>query len=125
MSSKKKIKENYEVLPKLNCGFCGFGNCGQFARAVAEGKASPFSCKQNPWSGYRISKILGVQVPAYSYAYQPAFVSRLEGTISPKALGEEVRKLSRRADDILTSIEKLKRENLTANAVSSGGYEGN
>jgi len=119
MSSKKKIKEIYEVLPKLNCGFCGFGNCGQFARAVAEGKASPFSCRQNPWSGYRISEIIGVQVPAYSYAHQPAFVSRLEGTISPKALGEEVRELSQRADDILASIEKLKRQNLTTNVVNS------
>lgn len=40
MIEKQKIKEIYDLLPKLNCGFCGFGNCGQFARAVGEGKKS-------------------------------------------------------------------------------------
>jgi len=29
--SKEKIRKIYEILPKLNCGFCGFGSCGQFA----------------------------------------------------------------------------------------------
>jgi len=48
ISSKEKIREIYEVLPKLSCGFCGFGSCGQFARAVVEGGASPFGCRQNP-----------------------------------------------------------------------------
>ena len=52
VGSKEKIREIYEVLPKLNCGFCGFGSCGQFARAVAEGRASPFGCRQNPWCVY-------------------------------------------------------------------------
>jgi len=40
-ATKEKIGEIYEVLPKL---ICGFGNCGQFARVVAEGKVSPFGC---------------------------------------------------------------------------------
>jgi len=106
--SKEKIGEIYEVLPKLNCGFCGFHSCGQFVRAVAEGKASPFGCRQNPWSGYRISEIIGARVPAYSYAYQPAFVSRPGVTPSSKALGEEVRGLSQRVDDMLARIENLK-----------------
>jgi len=43
--SRKKIRNIYEALPKLNCGLCGYGNCGQFARAVAEGRASPFGCQ--------------------------------------------------------------------------------
>jgi len=106
--SKEKIREIYEVLPKLNCGFCGFGSCGQFARAVAEGRASPFGCRQNPWSGYKISEIIGAQVPAYSYGYQPAFVSRPGVSPSAKALKEEVQGLSQSVDDMLARIEKLK-----------------
>jgi len=88
--TKEKIKEIYEVLPKLNCGLCGFGNCGQFARAVAEGKASPFGCRQNPWSGYRISELMGMKVPAYSYGFQPTFLHRPGVSPSQHALREEV-----------------------------------
>ena len=47
-ATKEKIREIYEGLPKLDCGFCEFGSCGQFARAVAERRASPFGCRQNP-----------------------------------------------------------------------------
>lgn len=108
VSSKEKIKEIYEALPKLNCGLCGFGNCGQFARAVAEGKASPFGCRQNPWSGYRISEIIGAKVPAYSYGFQPAFAHRPGASSSAKALKEEVQGLSQSVDDILARIESLK-----------------
>ena len=106
--SKEKIREIYEVLPKLNCGLCGYGNCGQFARAVAEGKASPFGCRQNLWSGYKISEIIGAQVPAYSYGYQPAFVSRPGVSPSAKALKAAVQGLSQSVDDMLARIEKLK-----------------
>ena len=106
--SKEKIREIYEVLPKLNCGLCGYGNCGQFARAVAEGKASPSGCRQNPWSGYKISEIIGAQVPAYSYGYQPAFVSRPGVSPSAKALKEAVQGLSQSVDDMLARIEELK-----------------
>jgi len=69
VANKGKIRGIYEVLPKSNCGLCGYGNCGQFARAVTEGKASPFGCQQNPWAGYRISEIIGVKAPAYGYQY--------------------------------------------------------
>ena len=51
------------LLPKLNCGKCGFDNCGNFAMAVAEGKASPFGCRENPSSGYKISEIMGFEIP--------------------------------------------------------------
>jgi Na+-translocating ferredoxin:NAD+ oxidoreductase RNF subunit RnfB len=108
-ANKKEIREIYEALPKLNCGFCGYGNCGQFARAVAEGRASPFGCRENPWSGYKISEIVGMKVPAQSfYGFQPAFASGLGITSSPEALAEEVRGLSRRVDDILARIQELK-----------------
>ena len=41
-AAKDEIKRIYEMLPQLNCGSCGFEGCGQFAKAVAEGRASPF-----------------------------------------------------------------------------------
>jgi Na+-translocating ferredoxin:NAD+ oxidoreductase RNF subunit RnfB len=34
VSTKQKIWEIYEALPKLNRGFCEFAGCGQFVRAV-------------------------------------------------------------------------------------------
>jgi len=111
--SKEKIREIYEVLPKLNCGFCRFGCCGQFARAVAELRASPFGCRQNPCSGYKISEIVGMKVPVYSYGFQPVFFSKPGVSPSPKnlkALREEVKGLSQKVDDILARIEELRRK---------------
>lgn len=108
LSSKEKTKGIYEVLPRLNCGFCGFGTCGQFARAVAEGRASPFGCKQYPWSGYRISEIVGIKVPAYSHRLHPPPLSRLGVRSSPQALREQVHTLSRKVESILARIENLK-----------------
>jgi len=108
MEKKNIIRRIYEALPKLNCGFCGFGNCGQFARAVAEGRASPFGCRQNPRTGYRISEIIGMRVPAYSYGFQPAFVSGTGVAPSPKILREETRGLSQKTDDILVRIERVR-----------------
>ena len=108
MDKKDIIGRIYQALPKLDCGFCGFKNCGQFARAVAEGRASPFGCQQNSWSGYRISQIIGTKLPAYSYGFQPASVP-MEGVApSPKALRQEVGGLSQRVDNILVRIEKLR-----------------
>ena len=36
---KEKVKKIVKVLPELNCGKCGFDNCGKFARAVVEERA--------------------------------------------------------------------------------------
>ena len=111
VSSKEKIGGIYEVLPKLNCGLCGYDNCGQFARAVAEGRASPFGCRQNHWAGYRISEIIRMKVPAYSYAAQPASISRVEVSPSIETLRdvkEEAKRLSREVNGILAKIENLK-----------------
>jgi Na+-translocating ferredoxin:NAD+ oxidoreductase RNF subunit RnfB len=109
VNKKKAIKKIYEALPKHNCGLCGYGNCGQFAKAVAEGKASPFGCQQNPWTGYKISEIIGVKAREIGYRYgfhQPILAQRTEPT-SPASLRKEVGGLSQRVDDILARIEKL------------------
>lgn len=108
VSSKEKIREIYEALPKMNCGLCEFESCGQFARAVTEGRASPFGCRQNPWAGYRISEIIGVKVPAHVFGFQPAFAPKPGIGASPEALGQEIRRLSKNVDDILVRLEKLK-----------------
>ena len=102
------ISKIYEILPKQNCGLCGFGTCGQFARALAEGRASPFGCRQNPWSGYRISELIGMKMPAYGYELQLTFVPVARRSPSLKILGEKVGGLSQKAGDILARIEKLK-----------------
>ena len=41
---KEKIRKIYEVLPKLDDQRCGYRSCGEFARAVAEGKAPCYGC---------------------------------------------------------------------------------
>ena len=65
VANKDKIRQIYAALPKLNCGLCGYDNCGQFALAVAEEKASPFGCRQNPWVGYNISETIGLRLPVF------------------------------------------------------------
>ena len=112
ITDKEKIRNIYELLPKLNCGFCGFGSCGQFARAVAEGKASPFGCQQASWAGCRISEIIDTKAPAFGYRYgssQLLSAQRAAPPLSPASLRKEVRALSRRADDILAKIENLRK----------------
>jgi Na+-translocating ferredoxin:NAD+ oxidoreductase RNF subunit RnfB len=109
--NKKIIKDIYEALPKLNCGLCGYGNCGQFARAVAEGRASPFGCQQNPWAGYKISEIIGVKAPevVYRYGFYQPILAQSSEPPSPALLRKEVGGLSQKVDDILAKIEKLGR----------------
>jgi Na+-translocating ferredoxin:NAD+ oxidoreductase RNF subunit RnfB len=95
-ATKQKIKRIYQVLPKQDCGFCGFNGCGQFARAVAEGRASAFGCKQDPQVGYIINEIL-----SGDSAGQPE-------PASLKGLRQEIGKLSQDVADILVRIERLK-----------------
>jgi hypothetical protein len=108
IARKDNIKRIYQLLPKLNCGLCGYDNCGQFARTVAEGNASPFGCRQNPRLGYILSEIIGAKVPVYSYGYQHAFVSGAGFNPTARAFKEEIRELLKKADDILIRIQDLK-----------------
>ncbi|MFP3975262.1 MAG: (Fe-S)-binding protein [Dehalococcoidia bacterium] len=110
-STKEKIKKIYEVLPKLDCGMCGFGGCGQFARAVAEGRASPFGCRQNPQSGFEISKIVGSEVRSYASPYLSRSGSGMGAMPSQESredLKSEIKDLSSRIDRVLERIESLK-----------------
>jgi ArsR family metal-binding transcriptional regulator len=110
LATKEKIKQIYDALPQLDCGFCGYGNCGQFAKAVAEGMASPFGCRQNPWIGYEISDIIGLTTPMTGYPnrfYQASLRSIPGPSPSLESLGREVRELSERMDSILDRIDAL------------------
>ncbi len=62
---KEKIKEIYQVLPKLDDQKCGYRTCGEFARAVVEGKAPCYGCVSGgPEVAAKVCEIMGVKVPA-------------------------------------------------------------
>ena len=110
LAAKDRIKQIYDVLPQLNCGQCGFEGCGQFAKAVAEGRASPFGCRQDPWIGYEISDIIGLRAPFVGYPnrfYRFSLMSRPGPSPSLESLGKEVRELSKRIEGILARINAL------------------
>lgn len=69
MSVSEKARKIINLLPKENCGKCGFNNCGGFALAVAEGKASPFGCRKDPSAGYEIGKVTGIEATEEAMAY--------------------------------------------------------
>lgn len=109
-ATKDKIKHIYETLPHLNCGLCGFEGCGQFARAVAEGRASPFGCRQDPGAGYRISQIMGERVPFMGFTHtfrQGLFTPRARPPASLRSLRAEVDELSKRIEGILERMDSL------------------
>jgi len=105
-----KIKRVYDTLPQVNCGLCGFDSCGQFAKAVADGRTSPFGCRQNPRAGYRISEIIRMRAPIFGYHHifgQPVFTPRAGSLGSLGSLSAEVSELSKRIEDILDRIDNL------------------
>jgi len=61
---KEKIRKIYEVLPKLDDQQCGYKSCGEFARAVAEGKAPCYGCVSGgPEVAAKVCEIMGAGVP--------------------------------------------------------------
>jgi hypothetical protein len=68
MVDKKDIKEKtrkiYEVLPKLDDQRCGYKTCGEFARAVADGKAPCYGCVSGGLEvAAKVCEIMGATVP--------------------------------------------------------------
>ena len=124
--NKDNIRKIYELLPHINCGFCGYDNCGQFAKAVSEGSASPFGCRQDPWVGYKISEITGVRVPVSRYQQRPyrGFAGpRLGASPSLELLRKEAGELSKRIEGILKRIDTLgKRKGSTFSISQYSGY---
>jgi hypothetical protein len=75
--TKEKIRKIYEVLPKLNDQQCGYKSCGEFARAVAEGKAPCYGCVSGgPEVAAKVCEIMGAKVPQEAiaqFATSPGF----------------------------------------------------
>ncbi len=73
---KKKTKQIYEVLPKLDDQRCGYRTCGEFARAVALGEAPCYGCiSGGPYVAAKVCEIMGVKghnqvIPQYNYLHQ-------------------------------------------------------
>jgi len=61
---KEKTRKIYEVLPKLDDQRCGYKTCGEFARAVADGKAPCYGCiSGGPEVAAKVCEIMGARVP--------------------------------------------------------------
>lgn len=60
---KDKARKIVTLLPKENCGKCGYNNCGEFAIALAEGKASPYDCHKSQSSAREIAEVAGIELP--------------------------------------------------------------
>jgi len=59
----KRISIVEELLPKNNCGACGYPSCAMFAEALVDGKAQPGSCTVSTDEGKQtIAQFLGVDV---------------------------------------------------------------
>jgi len=65
----EKTKKIYEVLPQLDDERCGYKTCGQFAKAVAEGKALCNGCVSGgPEVAAKVCEIMGTRVPGKAIA---------------------------------------------------------
>jgi hypothetical protein len=61
---REKIREIYEVLPKLDDQRCGYRTCGEFAKAIAEGKAPCYGCVSGGQEvAAKVCEIMGARVP--------------------------------------------------------------
>ena len=70
----EKTKKIYEVLPKLNDQRCGYKTCGEFARAVADGKTPCYGCVSGGAEvAAKVCEIIGASVPEHGI---PQFVPR-------------------------------------------------
>jgi len=74
---KEKTRRIYKVLPKLDDQRCGYKTCGEFARAVADGKAPCYGCVSGgPEVATRVCEIMGATVPeevVSQFGLGPAF----------------------------------------------------
>jgi hypothetical protein len=82
--TKEKIRDIYEVLPKLDDQRCGYRTCGEFARAVAEGKAPCYGCiSGGPQVASKVCEIMGVKIPEEASTQ----ASPRRGFYQPRLLG--------------------------------------
>jgi len=55
-----------EILPRANCGSCGYGGCAAYAEALAKGQAAGNACTPGgPQAAKKIAAIMGIEVAAF------------------------------------------------------------
>ncbi|MBM4018942.1 MAG: RnfABCDGE type electron transport complex subunit B [Planctomycetes bacterium] len=55
-----------EILPRANCGSCGFGGCAAYAEALVRGEAAAGACTAGgPEAAKKIAAIMGLAVAAF------------------------------------------------------------
>ena len=92
---KKKIKQIYEVLPKLDDQRCGYRTCGEFARAAARGEAPCYGCVTGgPEIAAKVCEITGSEfhgqaIPQYNNL-------RRTETVDAAGLGRRIGRGTRR-----------------------------
>jgi len=58
----ERVDRIEDMLPGANCGGCGYGGCIGFARALVEGKASPYDCSPGGVeTANAIAELLGLE----------------------------------------------------------------
>jgi Na+-translocating ferredoxin:NAD+ oxidoreductase RNF subunit RnfB len=104
----QKMQEIVKVLPKFNCGLCGFGNCGHYARAVAEGRASPNLCIGGYSVARRICDIIGAEMPAMPQGAYPASQAPYYKNLTGKE--QELWLLQQRQRELAQQLNALERQ---------------
>jgi hypothetical protein len=86
---KEKIRKIYKVLPKLDDQQCGYKSCGEFARAVAEGKTPCYGCVSGgPRVAAKVCEIMGAKVPQEAVAqFGPSLGSYRPGLSGGRSIG--------------------------------------
>jgi len=89
---KEKIRKIYNVLPKLDDQRCGYRTCGEFARAVAEGKAPCYGCVSGGSEvAAKVCEIMGARVPEETASqFGPIPGPRQPGLTGGRGLGSGI-----------------------------------
>lgn len=106
----QKMREIIKVLPQFNRGLCGFGNCGNYARALVEGKAAPNLCIGGYLVAQKICSILGIRMPAMpqrAYFAQPRMQYYGAGTSVARTQERQI--LQQRTRELAQQLANLER----------------
>jgi Na+-translocating ferredoxin:NAD+ oxidoreductase RNF subunit RnfB len=105
------IDNVYEVLPKRDCGLCGYGTCRRFARAVVDRRAPPSGCRQDPLAAHRIAEILGMTVKGHESraASAPFGRAATNGTLTGTTASRELSSIMEEAEEVLSRITALEK----------------
>ncbi len=105
----QKIREIVKALPRLNCGLCGFGNCGNYAKAVTEGRASLNICIGGPVVWRRIGNIIGDKMPIMPQKAAHVPWTQHYGVSIPVNREQRLQSLRQRQNELAQRMDALRR----------------